>query len=101
MNLQYSQTHPLMKFLTMDLLKMDFADSSFTSFLDKGTLDALMSENSKEATERAMKMFQVNQNIDWSQLYDKLKSLILYRKLTEFLSLVEGTYVYLCSKNIF
>lgn len=58
MNLQYSQTHPLMKFLTMDLLKMDFADSSFTSFLDKGTLDALMSENSKEATERAMKMFQ-------------------------------------------
>ena len=73
MNEQYSETHPLMKFVAMDLLKMDFADGSFSCFLDKGTLDALMSDASPDSKERAIKMFlvklQKSKCFEWIIIY--------------------------------
>ena len=48
-----------MKFIAMDLLQMDFQPDIFTCFLDKGTLDALMSDKDAESQQRAEKMFQV------------------------------------------
>lgn len=59
MNAQYTKSHPGMTFLTMDLLDMSFEQESFTCFLDKGTLDALMSDGSKDSVERAEKLFKV------------------------------------------
>ncbi|CAH1268157.1 METTL13 [Branchiostoma lanceolatum] len=46
-----------MKFLQMDVMKMDFPDSSFSAVLDKGTLDALMPDNQSETQERVTRMF--------------------------------------------
>jgi len=59
MNQLYSKTHPDMKFMTMDLLNLEFSPGSYSCFLDKGTLDALMSENSDESRKRAVTMFEV------------------------------------------
>lgn len=56
---QYRKTHPLMKFVAMDLLHMSFEDNSFTCFLDKGTLDALMSDTKPESVHRAESLFKV------------------------------------------
>jgi len=58
MNQLYSKTHPDMKFMTMDLLNLEFSPGTFSCFLDKGTLDALMSENSDESRKRAISMFE-------------------------------------------
>nr|SVE93507.1 EOG090X02SD [Scapholeberis mucronata] len=58
MNSQYNDTHPLMKFVSMDLLQMTFPDESFTCFLDKGTLDALMSGSDEDSKERALQLFK-------------------------------------------
>ena len=55
----HQHERPQMKFCQMDLLATDFADSSFSCFLDKGTLDALMSDQDLESAERAVKMFKV------------------------------------------
>ncbi|XP_066286326.1 eEF1A lysine and N-terminal methyltransferase-like isoform X1 [Branchiostoma lanceolatum] len=46
-----------MKFLQMDVMKMDFPDSSFSAVLDKGTLDALMPDNQSETQEQVTRMF--------------------------------------------
>eukprot|EP00058_Branchiostoma_floridae_P014709 XP_002600197.1 hypothetical protein BRAFLDRAFT_204501 [Branchiostoma floridae] len=46
-----------MKFLQMDVMKMDFPDSSFSAVLDKGTLDALMPDSQSETQERVTRMF--------------------------------------------
>ncbi|XP_066295235.1 eEF1A lysine and N-terminal methyltransferase-like [Branchiostoma lanceolatum] len=46
-----------MKFLQMDVMKMDFPDSSFSAVLDKGTLDALMPDSQSETQERVTWMF--------------------------------------------
>lgn len=59
MTIQYKKSHPKMKFVAMDLLQMTFEAESFTCFLDKGTLDALMSDTNQESKERAQKMFKV------------------------------------------
>jgi hypothetical protein len=59
MTKQYEKTHPLMKFVAMDLLQMSLDPETFTCFLDKGTLDALMSDTDPESKERAEKMFKV------------------------------------------
>lgn len=40
------KTRPDMKFLKMDVMKMEFSDSEFGVVLDKGTLDALMVDSS-------------------------------------------------------
>lgn len=59
MTVQYASSHPLMKFMVMDLLQTTFEPESFTCFLDKGTLDALMSDKDAESQERAEKLFKV------------------------------------------
>ena len=59
MTVQYASSHPLMKFMVMDLLQTTFESESFTCFLDKGTLDALMSDKDAESQERAEKLFKV------------------------------------------
>ncbi|KAI8512371.1 Methyltransferase-like protein 13 [Branchiostoma belcheri] len=46
-----------MKFLQMDVMKMDFPDSSFSAVLDKGTLDALMPDDQSETQEQVTRMF--------------------------------------------
>nr|SVE89152.1 EOG090X02SD [Daphnia sinensis] len=58
MTKQYEKTHPLMKFVAMDLLEMTLDAETFSCFLDKGTLDALMSDANQESVERAKKMFK-------------------------------------------
>ena len=59
---QYAESHPDMTFEKMDLLNMSYSEGSFSCFLDKGTLDALMSGNDEESRERALKMFRVTHN---------------------------------------
>lgn len=39
-----------MQFLKMDMLNMEFEDSKFDAVVDKGTLDALMSDYSEKVT---------------------------------------------------
>ncbi|CAK1603562.1 unnamed protein product [Parnassius mnemosyne] len=46
-----------MKFLLMDALNMTFANDEFNVVLDKGTLDALMPDESKETIERVDQYF--------------------------------------------
>nr|SVE73445.1 EOG090X02SD [Daphnia atkinsoni] len=58
MTKQYEKTHPLMKFMAMDLLQMTLGAETFSCFLDKGTLDALMSDANQESQERAEQMFK-------------------------------------------
>ncbi|XP_062584917.1 eEF1A lysine and N-terminal methyltransferase-like [Saccostrea cucullata] len=48
---------PDMKYIKMDALNMDFEDSSFSVVLDKGTLDALMVDDSDAVTKDIDKMF--------------------------------------------
>jgi len=50
-----------LKFIEMDVLQMSFDDNEFSVVLDKGTLDALMPEETQEVVERVNKMFQVCQ----------------------------------------
>ena len=49
---------PHMHFLQMDLLKMSFADNTFDSVIDKGTLDAIMTDNSAETAEKVATMIR-------------------------------------------
>ena len=44
---------PEMKFLRMDLMKMDFEENTFNVVIDKGTLDAIMADGSDEIREQA------------------------------------------------
>jgi ubiquinone/menaquinone biosynthesis C-methylase UbiE len=46
-----------MHFIKMDMLNMDFDDGDFEVVLDKGTLDALMSDTSEKVFEEADRMF--------------------------------------------
>jgi ubiquinone/menaquinone biosynthesis C-methylase UbiE len=46
-----------MKFLKMDMLNMEFEDASFDVVVDKGTLDALMSDNSESVYQDVDRMF--------------------------------------------
>lgn len=46
-----------MKYLVMNALKTDFADASFSVGFDKGTLDALMSDDSEESIKRGKQLF--------------------------------------------
>ncbi|CAF0861776.1 unnamed protein product [Brachionus calyciflorus] len=46
-----------MEFLKMDMLQMDFEDSKFDAVIDKGTLDALMSDYTEKVNEDVNKMF--------------------------------------------
>ncbi|XP_034236144.1 eEF1A lysine and N-terminal methyltransferase homolog [Thrips palmi] len=53
----HSQQRPDLQFVQMDVLKMEFEDSKFNVVLDKGTLDALMSDDSPESIDRIDTMF--------------------------------------------
>lgn len=46
-----------MKFLHMDVTKMDFKDNEFSVVLDKGTLDALMPDDTPETLTKVNEMF--------------------------------------------
>ena len=61
-----------MKFVSMDLLQMSFPDESFTCFLDKGTLDALMSGTDTDSKDRAIKLFKV---LNWYKYIFKMSVL--------------------------
>lgn len=56
----HSQQRPELQFVQMDVLKMDYEDGKFNVVLDKGTLDALMSDDSSESIERIETMFTVH-----------------------------------------
>lgn len=47
-----------MDFLTMDALNTTFENQTFDVIFDKGTLDALVSDNSNESLERANNLFK-------------------------------------------
>ena len=49
---------PTMKFLQMDATAMKFNDEEFSVVLDKGTLDALMTDDSQEVQETVRKYCQ-------------------------------------------
>ncbi|XP_048777270.2 eEF1A lysine and N-terminal methyltransferase-like isoform X2 [Ostrea edulis] len=51
------EQRPDMKFLKMDALNMDFEDSAFSVVLDKGTLDALMVDDSDAVIKDIDKLF--------------------------------------------
>ncbi|XP_076359527.1 eEF1A lysine and N-terminal methyltransferase isoform X1 [Tachypleus tridentatus] len=54
---KYSRRRPGMKYQKMDMLEMAFKDGEFTVVLDKGTLDALMTDASEETVQKIEKMF--------------------------------------------
>lgn len=56
----HSQQRPDLQFVQMDVLKMEFEDAKFSVVLDKGTLDALMSDDSSESIDRIDTMFNVS-----------------------------------------
>lgn len=45
---KHSSSRPEMKFFCMDIFEMDFPDGSFSVVLDKGTLDAIFTDDSPE-----------------------------------------------------
>ena len=48
---------PLMKFLVMDVKSLSYESGSFDCVLDKGTLDAIFTDNSKETVSKVQLMF--------------------------------------------
>lgn len=48
---------PKMSYLVMDVLQMNFPDERFQVVLDKGTLDALLTDQEEATLDRAQKMF--------------------------------------------
>lgn len=57
MQQKYAESRPGLVYLQMDALQTKFDAASFSVIFDKGTLDALFSENSSEARERVSKLF--------------------------------------------
>lgn len=47
---------PTMQFVQMDLLKMSFADNTFDCVIDKGTLDAIMTDDSADTIKKVTAM---------------------------------------------
>ncbi|GAB6023407.1 hypothetical protein CHUAL_008195 [Chamberlinius hualienensis] len=58
MSKTYSKVAPKMKWLKMDATKMEFDNETFQVLLDKGTVDALMTDDSSEVIEIVDKMFK-------------------------------------------
>ncbi|KAF5294177.1 hypothetical protein FQR65_LT10888 [Abscondita terminalis] len=54
----HSKTRPDLKYLQMDVFQMEFIDQSFSVVLDKGTLDALMSDGTTKTQEKILKYFK-------------------------------------------
>jgi SAM-dependent methyltransferase len=60
MNRQHARDRPELKFIKMDVTKMEFSDGAFSCVIDKGTLDAMMTDDSKEVADNVLKMFEVS-----------------------------------------
>lgn len=55
---KHSKERPALRFEVMDVTEMDaFGDESFSAVIDKGTLDAMMSEETEEVKANVDKMF--------------------------------------------
>lgn len=63
MNELNKNTRPNMKFIEMDATNMNFIDEEFSVILDKGTLDALMPDNSDEIRNSVTKYFKEIQRV--------------------------------------
>ena len=59
MKKQHAQIRPDLIFEKMDVTKMDYDNDSFNVVLDKGTLDAMMTDDSSDVKETIDKMFSV------------------------------------------
>lgn len=71
MKKKVSKGRPEMVFHQMDALNMTYEKESFTVILDKGTLDALMPNNSEFDKERATKLFaEVDRVLKLNGRYD-------------------------------
>lgn len=56
----HGSSRPDMKYVQMDATEMSFEDGQFSVVLDKGTLDALMPDDSREVDEKIRKLFDVS-----------------------------------------
>lgn len=52
-----AEPRPDMKFVKMDMLQMEFEDGEFSVVLDKGTLDAVLTDNSEAVSQKVDQMF--------------------------------------------
>ncbi|XP_064615984.1 LOW QUALITY PROTEIN: eEF1A lysine and N-terminal methyltransferase-like [Liolophura sinensis] len=52
------EKRPDMKWVKMDMSQMSFADGQFSAVLDKGTLDAVMTDDSEEVSSKVDQMFK-------------------------------------------
>jgi ubiquinone/menaquinone biosynthesis C-methylase UbiE len=50
--------YPLMTYELMDMTKLSYPNSSFDVVIDKGSLDALMSDDTEDTRQQAYRMFQ-------------------------------------------
>jgi spermidine synthase len=60
---QSAKERPDLKYVQMDALDMSFANDSFSAILDKGTLDALMSDDRPETVEKIQRYFSEIQRV--------------------------------------
>lgn len=83
-----NEHRPKMKYLMMNALEMKFENNSFNIAFDKGTLDALMTDDSEEANRRAENLFsEINRIIKPNGKYvcvSLLQEHILRRLLSYF-----------------
>lgn len=59
---KYAEGYNEMKWIQGDLFHLQFESEFFSCILDKGTLDALMSENNENVLSKAKLYFQVSVN---------------------------------------
>lgn len=60
MQQKYGRNRPGLKYFQMDALQTDFQASSFSTIFDKGTLDALFTDDTNESKERIGRLFDVS-----------------------------------------
>ncbi|XP_014767916.1 eEF1A lysine and N-terminal methyltransferase [Octopus bimaculoides] len=91
--LDKNQTHrPEMKFLKMDVTEMDFTDGEFSVVIDKGTLDALLVNESEEVIEnvdKALSQISRTMRLGARYLIITLLQEHILRKLLKFSSEME------------
>ncbi len=63
MNRMHARDRPELKFLKMDATKMEFSEGAFSCVLDKGTLDAMMTDGSEAIQATVQKMFDVSERV--------------------------------------
>ena len=60
MQQKYGRNRPGLNYLQMDALQTDFQATSFSAIFDKGTLDALFTDDTDESKERIGRLFTVS-----------------------------------------